>query len=79
MGRNLYKLTTIFDDVIVMLILWRHQNETAGKNNRFSSVLAEYLKNGPTDFHQTYVIFRQVYIEVFEMKRLKIDHSLLPW
>ena len=29
MGRGLYKLTKIFDDVIVMLILRRHQNETA--------------------------------------------------
>ena len=31
MGKNLYKLTKMFDDVIVMLILWRHQNETAQK------------------------------------------------
>ena len=45
----------------------------------FSSILAEYLKNCPTDFQQTYVIFRQSYIEVSEIKRLKIDHSLLPW
>ena len=30
-GRNLYKLTTIFDDVIIMLILSRHQYETAEK------------------------------------------------
>ena len=62
-----------------MLILLRHQNETAEKNSRFSRVLAEYLKNGSTDFHQSYVSFRQSYIEVFEIKRLKIDHSLLPW
>ena len=62
-----------------MLILWRHQNATAEKNRGFSRVLAEYLKNGSTDFHQTYVIFRQSYIEVFEIKRLKIGHSLLPW
>ena len=48
------------------------------KNSRFSKVLAEYLKNGSTDFHQTYVSFRQVYIKVFEIKRLKIDCSLLP-
>ena len=47
------------------------------KKSRFSRVLAEYLKNGSTDFHQTYVSFRQAYIEVFEVKRLKIDHSLL--
>ena len=31
MDRDLYKLTKIFDDGIVMLILWRHQNETAEK------------------------------------------------
>ena len=41
-------------------------------------VLAEYLKNGSTDFHQTFVSFRQVCIDVFEIKILKIDHSLLP-
>ena len=31
MGRDLYKVIKIFDDVIVVLILWRHQNETADK------------------------------------------------
>ena len=35
MGRDLYKLTKIFDDVIVMLILLRHQNETAEKTANF--------------------------------------------
>ena len=35
MGRNLYKLTKIFVDGIVMLILWRHQNETAEKITDF--------------------------------------------
>ena len=49
------------------------------KSNRFSRVLAEYLKKGSTDFHQTYVSFMQAYLEVFEVKKLKIDHSLLPW
>ena len=70
MSRNLYKLTKKFDDVIKMRQL---------KNRRFSRVLAEYLKNSITDFHQTYVIFRQSHIQVFEIKRLKIGHSLLPW
>ena len=79
MDRDLYKLTKIFGDIIVVLILWRHQNETAEKNSRFFSVLAKYLKNGLADFHQTYVIFRQPHIEPFEIKELKIDHSLLPW
>ena len=51
MSRDLYKLTKIFNDVIVLLIFSRHQNETAEKNSRFFSVLAEYLKNGSTDFH----------------------------
>ena len=31
MGRDLHKLTKVFDDVIVMLILLRHQNETVEK------------------------------------------------
>ena len=31
MGGNLYKLTKIFEDVIVMLILRRHQYATAKK------------------------------------------------
>ena len=35
MGRNLYKLTKSFDDAIVMLILWRHQNATAKKVEGF--------------------------------------------
>ena len=35
MGRNLYKLIKIFDVVIVMLILWRHQNATAKKVEGF--------------------------------------------
>ena len=35
MGRNLYKLAKIFDDVIVTLILWRNQNVTAEKIEDF--------------------------------------------
>ena len=31
MGRNLYKLIKIFDGVIIMLILWGHQNERTEK------------------------------------------------
>ena len=77
MGRNLYKLTKVlmtssscwFYDVIKMQQL---------KNSRFSIVSAEYLKNGSTDFQQTYVIFRQSCIEVFEIKRWNTGHSLLP-
>ena len=38
----------------------------------------EYLKNSSTDFYQTYVIFRQLSVVSFEIKRLKIGHSLLP-
>ena len=41
-------------------------------------VLAEYLRNGSTDFHQYYVIFRQSYAEVFEIRRLNIGHLSLP-
>ena len=43
MGRNLYKLRKKFDDVIVMLILWRRQNATAEKIKGFRGDLAEYL------------------------------------
>ena len=35
MGRNLYKLIKNVDDVIVMLILGRHQNATAKKVEGF--------------------------------------------
>ena len=45
----------------------------------FQGVFAEYLRKGSTDFYQTYVIFRQSSVEVFEIKRLKTGHSLLPW
>ena len=48
------------------------------KNRTFSRVLAEYLKIGSTDFHQTYVTFRQSYVEV-EIKRLETGLLLLPW
>ena len=41
------------------------------KSGRFSRVFAEYLKNGSTDFYQTHVIFRQLSIIFFEIKRLK--------
>ena len=47
------------------------------KNRRFSRVLAEYLKDGSTDFYQIYVNFRKSYIEVSEIKRLKIGHPFL--
>ena len=59
MVENVYKLTKKFYDVIKMRQL---------KHGRFSRVLDEYLKNGSTDFHQTYVNFRQSYIEVFRLK-----------
>ena len=37
---------------------------------KFSRVLAGYLENGPADFHQTYAIFSQSYVEVIEIKIL---------
>ena len=37
MGRDLYKLIKNFDDVIVMLISSRHQNETAEKISAFGA------------------------------------------
>ena len=45
---------------------------------RFSRALVEYLEKGLTDFRQPFVILRQPYVKVFEIKRLKIGHSLLP-
>ena len=74
MGRNLFKLTKNFEtssscsfyDIIKM----RHL-----KNRTFSKVIAEYLRNGSIDFHQTYVGFRQSYNKLFEITRLDIGHS----
>ena len=57
----------MFDDVIVILILETSSKWDSVKSGRFSRVLTEYLKNSSTDFHQTYVIFRQSYIG-FEIK-----------
>ena len=54
-----------FDNVIVILILWRHWNATAIKMWDFREFLTEYLKNGITDFHQTYVIFGESPIASF--------------
>ena len=70
MSKILYKLRKNVYDVIKMRQL---------KNRTFLRVLAEYLKNRLTDFNQTYVTSGQSYIEVFEIKRLDIGHSLLPW
>ena len=72
MGRNLYKLTKMFDGVVVMLILRRHQNATAEKVEDFRGFLN--LKNGSSDFHQAYVVFRQSSAVSFEIKRLKTGH-----
>ena len=44
MGRNLYKLTKIFDDIIVMLILIRHQNATGKKVEGFRGFLMNISK-----------------------------------
>ena len=44
MGRNLYKLTKLFDDVIVMLILLCHQNATAKKVEGFQGLLLNISK-----------------------------------
>ena len=57
MGRNLYKLTKSVDDVIVMLFYDVIKMRQL-KSRKFSRVFAEYIQNGSTDFHQTYVIFR---------------------
>ena len=49
------------------------------QKSRFLRVSDEYLKNDSTDFHQTYVIFKQSSKVTFEIKTLKTGHSLLPW
>ena len=67
MDNNRYKLTKHLDDVIVILILWRHQNVTTEKV-KFSRDFAEYLKNISADFHQTYAIFMQSSIVIFKIK-----------
>ena len=40
---------------------------------------AEYHKNRSTDFHKTYVIFRQSSIVSSKLEILKTGHLLLPW
>ena len=68
MGRNLYKLIKIFDDVIVILILLRlHHFDMSQqlKSGRLLRVLAEYLKNGSIDFHQTQVMFWAIIYSIF--------------
>ena len=42
-------------------------------------VFGEYLINGSTDFQQTFGIFGKLSIISFDIKKLKIDHFLLPW
>ena len=49
-----------------MLISWSHQSETAEKIADFWAFWLN-ISNGSTDFHQTYVTFRQVYIENLKM------------
>ena len=73
MGRNVYKLTKIlmtsssrqFYDVIKI---------GQQKNRQFWRVFAEYLKNASTDFYQSFIIFRQLYIDMHEIEILKIGH-----
>ena len=44
MGRKLYKLTKMFDDVIVMLILLLHENATAKEVEGFRGFLIHISK-----------------------------------
>ena len=44
MGRHLHKLMKFFDEVIVMLILWRHQNATTKKVEGFRGFLLNISK-----------------------------------
>ena len=58
MGGNLYKLTKTFYGRYHHVDFITSSKCDGWKSRRFSRVFAEYLKNGPSDFHQTYVIFR---------------------
>ena len=77
MGRDPYKLTKIFYDVIVMLILWHYQNTTAEKVEGFQRFWLNISKTVQLIFTK-FLFFRESYIKVFKIKSLKIDHSLLP-
>ena len=81
MGSNLYKLTKIFDDVIGMLILLHHQNVTADKIEGFRGFWLNMSKRVQQIFTKLMSLLgnQQSCIEVFEIKRLGIGHSLLPW
>ena len=59
MGRNLYKLTKIFDDIIIMLILRRTQNATASEVEGSRGFLLNISKMVKLIFPPLYVIFRQ--------------------
>ena len=79
MGRDIYKFTKNVDDVIVMLILWRHQNETAEKIADFRAFWLNISKTVQLIFAKLTSFLGPLYVEVFEIKRLQIDCSLLPW
>ena len=68
MHNNLYKLTKLFDEVIVIdVILSRHhQFDVLQQLKKWEVVHSFY---GSTDFQQTYVIFRQLSIVSFEIKK----------
>ena len=68
----------MFDDVIIFLFFDVIKIQQLRKWKVFEGY-AEYLKNGPTDIHQTSVIFRRSSIVSLENDRLKKSHSLLPW
>ena len=61
MGRNLYKLTKMFDDVIVMLILRRDENATTEKIADFPafwlniSKMAQLIFTKPLSFLGNYI------------------------
>ena len=68
-------------------------NDTPNKTYRYSEItdnglrgggrmdlsegFAEYLKNNPTDIHQTLRLLKQLYKSSSEIKNLGTDHSLL--
>ena len=58
----------MFEDVIVRLILWRHQNATARKIESFRGFLLNISKTVQLILTKL-VIFRQSSLVSFEMKR----------
>ena len=65
MGRNFYKLKKLL--------------MTSSPQADFMTSWLNSSKTVKLIFTKLFLIFRQSYMKVFEMKRLEIGYSLLPW